>query len=126
MTYRLLAGLIVCVHLLFILYVLCGGLLVHRSRRFAIPHLACVAWGIYIELATGAVCPLTPLENQLLTLAGEAGYSNGFIEHYLLPVLYPASLTPEIQWALAGLVAAVNTLVYGFAWKRSRSRRKIG
>ena len=72
------------------------------------------------------MCPLTPLENRLLTLAGEAGYSDGFIEHYLLPVLYPASLTPEVQWALAGLVVAVNTLVYGAAWKRMRGRREIG
>jgi len=125
-TYRLLAGLIVGIHLLFILYVLCGGLLVRRSRRLAIPHLACVAWGIYIELAPGSVCPLTPLENRLLTLAGEAGYSDGFIEHYLLPVLYPATLTPEVQWALAGLVVAVNTLVYGAAWKRMRGHREIG
>jgi len=126
MTYRLLAGLIVGVHLLFILYVLGGGLLVHRSRRLAIPHLACVAWGIYVELAPGAVCLLTPLENRLLTLAGEAGYSNGFIEHYLLPVLYPAGLTREVQWALAGLVVAVNSLVYGVAWKHRRGPRKIG
>ncbi len=126
MTYRVLADLTVGVHLLFILYVLGGGLLICRSRWLAIPHLACVGWGVYIELASDAVCPLTPLENRLLKLAGEAGYSNGFVEHYLLPILYPASLTPEVQWALTGLVVLINTLVYGVAWNRVRRRRTIG
>jgi Protein of Unknown function (DUF2784) len=122
MTYRLLADLTVGLHLLFILYVLGGGLLIWRSRRFAIPHLTCVAWGVYIELVPDTVCPLTPLENHLLRRAGESGYSDGFVEHYLLPILYPANLTSEVQWVLAGLVVLVNTLVYGLAWSRRRRR----
>jgi hypothetical protein len=123
MFYRALADLTVGVHLLFILYVLAGGLLAIRSRWLAAPHLACVVWGLYIELAPGAVCPLTPLENRLLALAGQAGYSDGFIEHYLLPILYPENLTRQAQWVLAGLVVLTNALVYGVALRRAPRRR---
>lgn len=126
MIYRILADLTVGAHLLFILYVLAGGLLIYRSRHFAVPHLACVAWGLYIELAPNAVCPLTPLENRLLALAGQAGYSDSFIEHYLLPILYPEDLTRAVQWVLAGLVVLANLLVYGVALGRAHRRRRAG
>ena len=123
MIYRILADLTVGAHLLFILYVLAGGLLIYRSRYLAVPHLACVAWGVYIELAPNVVCPLTPLENRLLALAGQAGYSDSFIEHYLLPILYPEDLTRAVQWVLAGLVLLANLLVYGVALARVHGRR---
>ncbi|MGE0454859.1 MAG: DUF2784 domain-containing protein [Vicinamibacteria bacterium] len=123
MHYRVLADLTLGAHLLFIVYVLAGGLLAYRIRWLAAPHLACVAWGLYVELAPGAVCPLTPLENRLLLLAGREGYADGFIEHYLLPILYPEALTPEAQWVLAALVILINALVYGAALQRARRRR---
>jgi hypothetical protein len=123
MLYRALADLTLGAHLSFILYVLAGGLLAFRARWLAAPHLACVAWGLYIELAPEGVWPLTPLENRLLALAGEAGYSGGFIEHYLLPILYPEGLTREAQWGLAGLAVLINALVYGAAFRRARRRR---
>ena len=44
--------------------------------------------------------------------AGQSGYGAGFIEHYVWPVIYPAGLTPAIQLGLAGVVLAVNVLVY--------------
>ena len=124
MLYRVLADLTLGAHLLFIVYVVAGGLLAYRIRWLAAPHLACVAWGLYVELAPGAVCPLTPLENRLLVLAGREGYADGFIEHYLLPILYPEALTPEAQWVLAGLVILINALVYGVAVLRARRRRE--
>jgi len=123
MLYRVLADLTLGAHLLFIVYVLAGGLLAYRNRWLAAPHLACVAWGLYVELAPGAVCPLTPLENRLLVRAGREGYADGFIEHYLLPILYPEALTREAQWVLAGLAVLVNALVYGVALQRARRRR---
>ena len=84
-------------------------------------HLPAAAWGVYIELS-GGLCPLTPLENRLRIAAGEAGYAGGFIEHYLIPLIYPAGLTPAIQLWLGAIVVLVNAAVY--AWLVGRWRRK--
>ena len=84
------------------MFVVAGGLLVARHRRLLIPHLLAAAWGVWIA-ASGGICPLTPLENALRQRAGQGGYSGGFLEHYITPVLYPEGLTRELQWALAGL-----------------------
>ena len=85
----LLADLVVILHLSFVLFVVFGGLLVLRWPRLAWVHLPAAAWGVAIEF-TGGICPLTPLENWLREKAGEIGYADGFTEHYILPVLYPA------------------------------------
>jgi hypothetical protein len=109
--YRLLADLTVAVHLAFLVFVVAGGFLARRYRWLVIPHLFCVAWGVYVE-AAGAICPLTPLENRFAARAGQAGYQGSFIEHYLVPLIYPERLTREVQWALAGLLVAVNVVAY--------------
>jgi len=121
MAYRLLADATVGVHFLFILFVVGGSFLVRRARWLALPHLLCVLWGVYVELA-GVVCPLTPLENRLSRLAGQAGYAGGFIEHYLVPVMYPENLTWQLQWVLAALVVVTNGIGYGVLLK-ARARR---
>ena len=84
-------------------------------------HLPAAAWGVYVELS-GGLCPLTPLENRLRIAAGEAGYTGGFIEHYLLALIYPAGLTHEIQYVLAAIVVGVNGLAYAWVWRRRRRR----
>ena len=119
MTARLLADALVAAHLAFIVFVLAGGLLVLRHRGWAVLHLPAVAWGAFAEL-TGTVCPLTPLENSLRRSAGEAGYAGGFIEHYVIPLLYPEALTPQLQIALGLAVIAINLAVYAFVWQRRR------
>lgn len=111
MTAAVLADLVVLLHLAVILFVVLGGLLVLRRRRLMWLHLPVVVWGAAIEFV-GWVCPLTPLENRLRAAAGEAGYSGGFIEHYLIPLIYPEGLTRELQWLLGALVLLVNALVY--------------
>ena len=118
--YGALADLVLVVHFGFILFVIFGGLLVLRWPRAALVHLPTAVWGMLIELF-GWICPLTPLENSLRRSAGEAGYSGGFIENYLLPVIYPGGLTREVQFTLAAVVAAVNVVVYLFAWRRQRA-----
>jgi hypothetical protein len=118
---RLLADLLVVAHLAFIAFVVAGGLVVLRWPRAAWLHLPAVAWGIYAE-ATAAVCPLTPLENHWRREAGEAGYAGGFVEHYLIPLIYPAGLTPRLQLAIAVFVALVNLVIYAAAWRRRRER----
>ncbi len=122
MPYRLLADAVLVTHAAFVAFVMLGGLLAWRRPRLAWLHLPAVAWGAWIEL-TGGVCPLTPLENRLRSLAGEQGYPGGFLEHYLLALLYPDGLTHELQLALALLVLAVNAVVYAVAWRRFRRRR---
>jgi hypothetical protein len=119
-TYRLLADLVVVVHLGFVAFVVAGGLLVLRWPRLAWAHLPCAVWGALIEFA-GWVCPLTPLENDLRRLGGEAGYEGGFVERYLTSVLYPHGLTRTHQLVLGLLVLAVNGYVYlRLWWRRAR------
>lgn len=117
MEYRLLADGVLLLHLLFILFVVGGGPLVLRWPRLAWAHLPAAVWGAGIEFF-GWICPLTPLENALRRLAGEAGYRGGFVEHYLLPVIYPGALTREIQIGLGLAVVAINAVAYGFVWRR--------
>ncbi len=123
MWYNVLANVVVVAHLLFIVFVVCGGVFVWRWRRLAWLHLPTAVWGALIEFR-GWICPLTPLENKLRIAAGEAGYTGGFIEHYILPVVYPADLTRGLQIALGVGVVVLNVSVYVAAlllWRRRRS-----
>jgi hypothetical protein len=117
MLYALLATIVVALHLAFALFVVGGGLLVRRRPRLAWVHLPCAAWGIYVELA-GKICPLTPFENALRQRAGEAGYPEGFLEHYLAAIVYPTGLTPALQWLLGGGALAVNVVIYAWLLRR--------
>ncbi|MDM8350156.1 DUF2784 domain-containing protein [Pseudomonas sp. sp1636] len=121
MLLRLAADAVLLLHLLFIAFALLGGLPVLRWRWLAWLHLPAVLWAVAVE-SLQLLCPLTPLENALRQGAGQAGYSTGFIQHYLLPILYPSGLTPFIQLWLAALLLLPNLLVYGFLLWRWRSR----
>ena len=109
---KLAADSVVLLHFAFILFVVLGGLVVLRWPRFMWLHMPAAAWGAFIEL-TGWVCPLTPLENRLRIAAGETGYSGGFIEEYLIPVVYPDGLTCWVQISLGVGVIAINLVFYG-------------
>jgi len=111
MPYRALADLVVGLHLLFVVFVVAGGLLVLRWRWVAWLHLPAAIWGALIEIG-GGMCPLTPLEKSLRAHAGSSGYPGGFIEYYLMPILYPGDLTRGIQMGLGVTVLVVNVLVY--------------
>ena len=122
MTYRLLADLLVAFHLGFVLFVCLGGLLVLRWRRVAWIHLPAAVWGAIVEF-TQTICPLTPLENHLRRLGGQAGYQGGFIEHHITNVLYPAGLSQAVQIALGVFVVLLNLAVYTTVLLRRRRRR---
>ena len=111
MIYRIAADAVVLLHLGFIFFVVLGGLLVFWRRWVALLHLPAVGWAVFLEL-TGAICPLTPLENSLRRLAGAQGYEGGFIEHYLVPIIYPAGLTRGMQFLIAVFVIAINLTIY--------------
>jgi hypothetical protein len=121
MIYRVLADLVLVLHLVFIVFVVAGGLLAARWRWAPLVHLPAALWGVFVEV-TGRTCPLTPLENALRRTAGISGYSGGFIEHYLLPVIYPPALSDCVQFVLAGLVVLTNGFIYFLVWQRRWSR----
>lgn len=123
MIWSLLADITLVFHGLFIVFVVLGGLLVLRWPRAAWVHLPCAVWGFLIEVM-GWICPLTPLENRFRAMAGEWGYGGGYIETYLLPLIYPGALTRELQFLMGGLVLLINGAIY--AWVLARRRRGTG
>ena len=123
MSARLLADLLVIAHLLFIAFAIFGGAFALRWPKAAWLHLPVLAWAVWIEVS-GGICPLTPLENRLRLAAGEAGYAGSFIDHYLVPLIYPADLTREWQWALAAVLVAINAEIYSTVLRRMRARRR--
>ena len=99
-------------HLAFIVFVMAGGFTVFKWPWMAWLHIPAAGWGALIEFR-GWICPLTPWENNLRKLAGQEGYSEGFVEHYILPLVYPSGLTRDVQGVLGMIVILVNLLIYG-------------
>ena len=117
MYFRLAADGVLLLHLAFILFALFGGALAARWRWMPLVHLPTAAWAFFVEL-TGRICPLTPIENDLRIRAGQSGYTQSFVEHYLLDLIYPLGLTRELQFALAATVVVVNIAIYAWlAWR---------
>jgi hypothetical protein len=122
--YRMLADVVLTLHLGFVLFVALGGLLVLRWPRIAWVHIPAAIWGVAIEYS-GWICPLTPLENSLRARGGVAGYSGGFIEHYLLRTLYPQGLTRGTQLVLGTFVLIINVAAYSTLLLRRRRAARI-
>jgi hypothetical protein len=118
--YRLLADAVLLAHTAFVGFVVLGGLLVLRWPRAAWLHLPAAAWGAGIGLL-GGICPLTPLENRLRSLADAGGYEGGFVEHYVFGLLYPEGLSRSVQVALGIFVIVLNVAIYALAWHRRRA-----
>jgi len=113
------ADLVVLLHFLFVIFVVCGGVLALRWPRIIWLHIPAVLWGAFIEFS-GSICPLTPLENRLRRAQGETGYQGDFIAHYILPALYPGGLTRTHQLLLGALALAINLAVYTLVFARRR------
>ena len=125
MLYRLAADFVVILHIAFVAFVCLGGFLVLRWQWLIWLHVPAAVWGALIEFF-GWICPLTPLENQLRQAAGDGGYAGGFVEHYLIPVLYPGALTRDLQLWLGAGVVAVNVVAYGLlAWRFRQRHRPV-
>ena len=118
MFYQRLADLVLVLHATFIAFVLFGGRLAFRWRRAPAVHLPAAAWGAAVEFF-GLVCPLTPLENMFRRAGDGTGYSESFIERYLIPVLYPTELGRNLQLVLGTLVVVVNVVVYIIVLRRA-------
>ena len=117
MRYALAADAVMLFHVCFIAFALLGSLLVAYKRWVAWLHLPALAWGAWIE-ASGNICPLTPLENHFRQLAGRSTYGEGFITHYLGPIIYPAGLTRGAQFVILGVLVAANLLGYALVYAR--------
>lgn len=117
--YLFFADVVVVVHFLFIVFVVIGGIFVLRWPRLAVAHLPSVIWGAAIEIY-GWICPLTPLENHLRELGGGMTYRSDFVEHYLIPLIYPENLTAGMQYILGGAVISVNLVIYIIIWRKHR------
>ena len=122
--YAALADAVLVLHLAFVVFVVAGALLVLRWPWLAWLHLPSAAWGVAIEFG-GWICPLTPLENRLRELAGQTPYEGGFVAHYLMPVLYPAALTRDTQYALGAAVLAINLVLYLLIVRRRHAASTI-
>lgn len=119
MNHAVAADIVLIIHGLFIAFVVFGGLLVLWRRRLAWLHLPALAWGAAV-ISMGWICPLTPLENQLRTLAQQTPYDGGFIQHYLWPLIYPPGLTRAMQVGLAIALVIGNAAVYLTIWRQRR------
>jgi len=118
MVYQVLADLVVLAHFGFIAFVVLGGLLAFRWTWVPWLHMPAMAWGVFIEL-TGRICPLTPLENSLRRAGGLTEYSQGFVDRYIAPIVYPADLTREFQTEMAFALIGLNISIYAcLAWRR--------
>ncbi|MFA8433271.1 MAG: DUF2784 domain-containing protein [Marinifilaceae bacterium] len=122
MIYRVLADIVVVFHLAFILFVFLGGLLVLKWTKVAWCHVPMVIWGAVVEFGN-LICPLTHLEFYLRTLGGERGYAIDFVEQYIVPIVYPAALTIQLQIVLGTLVLLINGLIYLWIGYRIRRRK---
>ena len=122
MFYRITADALLVLHLAFIVIVVFGGALAIRVRWIPYAHLPAAAWGAFVEL-DNRICPLTVWENNLRHLAGDAGYTTSFVDHYLLPVIYPAGLTRDVQLGLAALGVLANVAIDGWILRRRRNAR---
>lgn len=122
MHYAFAADAVLVLHGLFILFVVAGGALIWRWPRLARLHLPAVAWAAWVTSA-GWICPLTPLENELRHAAGQAGYGGGFVEHYLLALIYPEGLTRGAQIALGTVIVLINLAAYARLLRRRDTER---
>ena len=124
MLYKILADAIVLAHVGFIVFAVFGGLLVLKWKRLAWLHIPAVIWAVVVEVSNW-YCPLTPWEIRLRQLSGASGYETGFVEHYILPILYPAALTKKIELVLGLSVLLINIAVYSWVWRRTHTSDKL-
>lgn len=122
MPWGLFADLVVVLHVAFIVFAALGAFIALRWRWVLFLHVPALAWATWIGIS-GSICPLTPLENYLRSRAGESGYESGFIEHYILPVLYPIGLTQQTQWVLTTALIVVNVVAYKLLIRRNQHAR---
>ena len=120
--YAFLADVVVLIHAAFVIFAALGGFLVLYRPGWMWLHVPAAIWAALVELM-GWVCPLTPLENRFRAMAGVTPYGSGFIEHYVMPVLYPEMLTRRHEILLGLFVLTLNLVLYAWAFSRRHSQK---
>ena len=121
--YEIVANLTLIIHFAFILFVIFGALLFFASVKIIFIHVPALIWGSYIEL-TNSICPLTYLENWFLHKANLTTYSEGFIQNYLVPIVYPMNLTKDLQIYLGITLIVINIIIYVFIFNKLKKNFK--
>src|SRR5689334_3637250 len=122
MGYALAADGVMLLHFTFIAFALLGSLLLLKWPKLIWLHVPAMAWGAYVEIS-GRICPLTAYENQYRALAGESTYGEGFITHYLGPIIYPPNFTAGWRYFALGVLLTVNLIGYGLYFRRRRTKQ---
>ncbi|MBK9607524.1 MAG: DUF2784 domain-containing protein [Betaproteobacteria bacterium] len=102
-------------HLVFVAIAVGGGFGVLLSPWWLLLHLPVVIWSAAINIA-GGTCPLTPLESRLRGEAAPAGLDDGFLAHYVGPLLCPGATPRQLEGKVGVFIVAWNLLVYAFVW----------
>jgi len=126
--YSLLADTILVVHFLFVMFVVFGFMLILlgllagwswvHNRKFRIMHLAAIGV-VVLQAWFGQLCPLTVWENELRRLAGQFGYEETFVEHWLHYVLFFQAET----WVFTMIYTGFGVLVV-LVWGLGRRDEK--
>lgn len=119
MPYQIAADAIVVIHFIFILFVISGGFLAIRWRWLIWLHIPAASWGV-LAISLRWVCPLTPLENSLRRAGGGDSYGSGFIEHYLVPIIYPSGFDDSVFMAMGVGVVILNVIAYSLLFVSAR------
>lgn len=99
-------------HLAFVLFAVAGGLFLLLRPGLIWVHLPVVVWSSLVNLLSWT-CPLTPIENHFRRLAGSRAYGEGFIVHYIGPMVYPRGMPRQLELVAGISILAWNALVYG-------------
>ena len=119
--YEIAANLTLIVHFVFILFVVFGALLFFVATKIVFIHIPAFIWGAYVEL-THSICPLTYLENWFLHKANLTTYSEGFIQNYLVFIVYPTNLSKDLQIYLGIAIMVANMIIYGLIFSRLKKK----
>lgn len=121
MLYTLLADIVATVHFILILFGLLGALMIRRYHWLIALHLPFALW-ICAIMFTDWICPLTPLEQELRTLGGATSFQEGFVSHYILPVIDPTGFIDNNPWLLGIFAITCNLLCYSHLLWRTLGR----
>ncbi len=111
-----LADAVVALHMVFLAYMVLGGLLALRRLRLIWPHVAVIVYSFYVTL-TSFTCPATTLEKWLLVQGGETPYEGSFIHEYLRGTLYPPALETAV-W-IGCMAVAIASWVFVLRRRRA-------
>jgi hypothetical protein len=112
---RVVADVVVAVHMVFLVYMVLGGFLALRRFGLIWPHVGVIVYSFYVTL-TSFTCPATTLEKWLLGLGGETPYEGSFIHQYLRGRLYP----PELETAVWISCMAIAMASWAYVLMRRR------